>query len=103
MASRSPLSQSLIKLKPQLLEKWCLKGVRLDALTAKVHREPRTKSRSRALAAPQHPEGSAEGADEVTWLWDKQHEFTSRTARFMQVSCKSAFKTAFSVIFKPSI
>lgn len=97
MARRSPLSQSLIKLKPQLLEKWRLKGVRLDALTAKVHNEPRSKGRSRARAAPQQPEGSAEGADEVTWLQDKQHDFTSRTARFVQVSCKPHSKLHFQL------
>ena len=39
MANSSPLSQSLIKSKSQLLEKLCLMGVRLDLLTAKVHTE----------------------------------------------------------------
>lgn len=74
------MGQSLIKLKSQLLEKWCLMGIRLDALTAKVpteliYQEP--KATAGRFSFNSIPELSAEGAAEVNRLQDKQQACTN--------------------------
>lgn len=92
------MGQSLIKLKSQLLEKWCLMGIRLDALTAKVpteliYQEP--KATAGRFSFNSIPELSAEGAAEVNQLQDKQSKLAQTLSFCLQVSWKYAFKTAF--------
>lgn len=96
MAKRSPLSQALIKLKPQLLQKPCLMGVRLDTLPAKVHTALSYQERkSTAGHFSSIPELSAEGAAEVNRLQDKPHRFAQTLSFCLQVSWKYTLKTAF--------